>query len=220
MIALIAGLLSGFVISIPPGPVAAYAISVTLTKGLRTGLSIGIGVALVDTLFCLAILFASSAILASLGSFSSEYPTAALVGKCLVIGGILVFAILQIIRPAQEPHASRIHLEDRVQSSQPMIIGSATALSNAFNPTFLPSLTALLTSLTTQFVPQVHTSFADKWFFALGFGVGTYGWFYCIIRFVAKHHARISPTATLTIRRAGGVIFIVFAIYLGLKLLL
>ncbi len=217
MVALLVGLASGFVLSMPPGPVAAYTITTTLGKGKRTGMSIALGVAVVDTLFCIGILFASSAILQLLMSWSETFPTTAFVTKLAIIGGIIVYAVLQLRDKTTEAPHSRVHLEDRVQSSKPLIIGSATALSNAFNPTFLPALTAVLASVTTQ-LPQVHTNIVDKWLFALGFGVGTYGWLYGIISMVHRHHALVSPRTMVLIRRVGAVIFLVFAVYLLWKI--
>ena len=181
-------------------------------------MSVGLGVAVIDTMFCLGILFASSAILGWLFQLSAEFPTAAMASKMLVILAILVYAISQLRSGSAELPHSRVHLEDKVQSSRPLIIGSATALSNAFNPTFLPSLTALLASISVQ-VPQVHANLLDKWLFALGFGAGTYGWLYVIISMVHRHHALVSPHTMLLIRRVGALIFIVFALYLSWKIL-
>ncbi len=218
MIALLVGLASGFVISMPPGPVAAFTIETTLSKGKRTGMSVGFGVAVVDMVFCLGILFASSAVLSNLFHLNAEYPTTSLVLKVAVIAAIIGYAFTQLQSKANETPTSRLHLEDRVQGSKPLIIGSATALSNAFNPTFLPSLTALLASI-SALVPQIQANMVDKWLFALGFGAGTYGWLHSIISMVHRHHALISTRTMVVIRRVGAVIFIVFALYLLWKIL-
>ncbi len=218
MIALLVGLASGFVISMPPGPVAAFTIETTLSKGKRTGMSVGLGVAFIDTLFCLGILFASSAIIGWFLDLAAAYPTASLVLRVLVIIAIFVYAVLQFRAGPEVKDHSRVHLEQKIHSTTPIIIGAATAMSNAFNPTFLPSLTALLASISSQ-VPQVHENLLDKWLFALGFGAGTYGWLHVIISMVHRHHALVSPHTMIIIRRVGALIFIGFALFLAWKMI-
>jgi len=218
MIALIAGIIAGFVLSIPPGPVAAFAIQSTLTGGKRNGLSIALGVAVVDMIFCLLVVFASTALLGQLESIVAEHPYISFGTKAIIVLGIIIYGILQFRKPelGADSHP-RIHLEEKVHSSKPFIVGSATALSNAFNPTFLPSLTALISAITSQ-IPNSPNPLADKLFFVIGFGAGTYGWFHSLASFVHRHHAKISPQTMLLIRRIGALVLIGFAVYLGITI--
>jgi threonine/homoserine/homoserine lactone efflux protein len=211
------GLSCGFVLTIPPGPVASYTIETTLHSGYRSGRRVALGVAIVDTVFCLGVLFASSAIIHWGINWSEQHGQAALIMKYIIVGGILIAGILQMIRPSNVAAVSRVHLETHVPGSKPILVGAATALSNSFNPTFIPSLTAIITSVTAA-IPGIAVSGADRLLFAGGFGAGTYLWLHTVTHVVRKHHGALSPAVMRLIRRVGGLIFVAFALWILWKM--
>lgn len=217
MISLLAGIIAGFVLAIPPGPVATYTIHTTLTNGKRSGLGIGIGVALVDMFFCLLVLFASTALFGQVESLVQEHPYISFATKLLIIGAIIIYSLIQLRSSSLPSSSPRIHLEEKVHSSKPIIIGSATALSNAFNPTFLPSLMATISTVTAQ-LPVSASPLLDKVLFIFGFGAGTYGWLHGLVTIVARHHAKISAPTMLLIRRISAIVLLVFGLYLAWKM--
>ncbi|MFN5866986.1 MAG: LysE family translocator [Candidatus Kapaibacterium sp.] len=207
----------GFVLTIPPGPVASYTLETTLRVGYRAGRRVALGVAIVDTVFCLGVLFASSAIIQWGVDLAEQHSQVALVTKYTIVVGILAAGVFQMIRPSNVTTVSPVHLETHVSGSKPILVGAATALSNAFNPTFLPSLTAIITSISAA-VPGIAVSGADRLLFAGGFGAGTYLWLHAVTNVVRKHHGALSPTLMKLIRRIGGFIFALFALWILWKM--
>ncbi|MFM8568801.1 MAG: LysE family translocator [Candidatus Kapaibacterium sp.] len=217
MLEFLVGFCTGFVLTIPPGPVAAFAIETSLHHGQRSGRGVAFGVALVDTVFCLGVLFASSALVQwGIGMAERNVMLSRILMTAVVLG-ILVVGIRQIVRPSTTVGSTRVHLESHVPGSRPFLVGAATALSNGFNPTFLSSLTAVIASIHTSF-PVVTGSGVQRVLFAGGFGVGTYVWIHVITRVVLKHREAMSPAMLGLIRRIGGVIFTLFALFLLWKM--
>jgi hypothetical protein len=54
--------------------------------------------------------------------------------------------------------------------------------------------------------------------FAGGFGAGTYLWLHAVTNVVRKHHGALSPTVMKLIRRIGGFIFALFALWILWKM--
>lgn len=217
MLELLIGFCTGFVLTIPPGPVAAFAIETTLHQGHRAGRGVALGVALVDTVFCLGVLFASSALVQWGIGVAEQHQTLSRILMTLIVLGILVVGMKQIIHPTSTVATSRVHLETHVPGSRPFLVGAATALSNGFNPTFLPSLTAIIASIHSMF-PDATATGIQRAILAGGFGLGTYAWIHIITLVVRKHKEAMSPSMLKLIRRIGGVIFALFALWLLWKM--
>lgn len=217
MLELFVGLCTGFVLTIPPGPVAAYALETTLHHGQRAGSRVALGVSAIDTMYCLGVLFASSALVQWAIGVADEHQTASMVVMTLIVIAVLIVGVHQMFRPSSTVAVSKVHLETHVPSTRPFLVGAATALSNGFNPTFLPSLTAVITSIHSA-LPSVTGTGTRRVLFAGGFGIGTYLWLYILTHLVGKHKAAMTPALLRAVRRTGGVIFVIFASWLLWKM--
>lgn len=221
---LVVGIVAGFVLAIPPGPVAAYILQTTILKGKRSGVSASVAVAIVDTLFCVFLTFASTLVLQAISSITQSHPTAVLSFEWLLVLAIVAYAIYQLLAkqhdahiPDRQSHAKEA-LQHRVHSNKPFIIGAITAFSNVLNPTFLPSLGVVLSTVVHSVSPSAYPTL-DKLLFACGFGVGTYAWLFGMNTFIHKYTHRFSPLVMQRIRHGGAMVMLAFGLFLGWQLL-
>mgnify|MGYP006285811353 FL=1 len=218
MLSVIVGFCVGFVLTIPPGPVAAFTIESTVHHGKRAGRQVALGVAIVDTLFCLGVLFASSAFVQLGAEFASAHRSLFFILSLCVVVAILCAGLLQIFRSPSTTKSLVINVESHLRTNKPLFIGAATAVSNGINPTFIPSLMAIITSVHTQF-PDISSSIVNRVVFAAGFGAGTFAWISIITAVAVRHHGLLSAETLRAIRRGGGVVFVVFGLWLLWKIL-
>ena len=94
--AFIVGTVIAFVLAMPPGPVGVTAMKLGLTKGLRVALQMGFGTALFDMLFCLMAIFATSAAVSSLESFSIAHPLVVALVQIVIVFAFVVIGILNL----------------------------------------------------------------------------------------------------------------------------
>mgnify|MGYP003345709613 FL=1 len=77
---------------------------------------------------------------------------------------------------------------------------------------------AIITSVHTQF-PDISSSIVNRFVFAAGFGAGTFAWISIITAVAVRHHGLLSAETLRAIRRGGGVVFVVFGLWLLWKIL-
>lgn len=222
IIALLAGIIIGFVLALPPGPVSVTAIKLGLFNGKKPGTLLAFGTGLLDFLYCAIAIFATSAAVSALDVFSYTYPHLILFVQILIILAFFAFGFINIKKKPNETDFSNPELKEtkfaqKLSSKGPFFLGLAIALANAPNPTFLPTL-AWVTMQIHQF--KIFENLAlNNLFFALGFGFGNFLWLYVIIRLIIKFRHRLSPQTMLRIRQFAGVTFIGFGTLLGYRVL-
>jgi len=126
------GMIAGFVIAAPVGPVNVFCMQRTLARGWRSGLASGFGAAAGDTLY------------GAVAGFSITYIVDFLVreqARIRLFGGILLVAIgiSYLLRGPQPLHACK----ERVAGSDLL----STFLLNLTNPTVVLSFLAVLAAL-------------------------------------------------------------------------
>ena len=82
-VALLAGVIIGVVMGIPPGPVAVTVIKLGLNKGLKHSVSASLGTGLMDFFYCMVSMFAASAIVALVTDFFKKHPIIVLIFQIL-----------------------------------------------------------------------------------------------------------------------------------------
>src|SRR5215204_4285984 len=95
--ALVVGIVLGFGLSIPPGPIAVAVIKQALDGNYRNGTSIAAGAAIMDILYTLVAAFASSALVVALKDFIVGHQII-LVGFQVVCIGVLVYLGLKYFK--------------------------------------------------------------------------------------------------------------------------
>ena len=211
MTALLVGLVVGFVLAIPPGPIAMACIHQALAGQAREGVALVLGASAMDIVYALLAAFASSALVGALWGMVLHHAWALLAfqGGCIVV---LVVLGLRSCRSTTHGDAARARPEARSRprgDASPYLRGVLIALTNLASPTFLPSLIFAMSLL--QVRGWVGHEVGDHVMYALGFGVGGALWFVLLLRTLTHLRAKISPTVIPLMYRVAGGVLLLFA---------
>ena len=207
--ALLVGLVVGFVMVMPPGPIAMACMRQALAGQTKEGLALGLGAAVMDSGYALLAAFASSALVEALWDMMMHHAWALLAfqGGCIVV---LVVVGLHYCRSSRHGGAARARPEARGRlrgDVSPALSGVLLALTNLANPMFLPSLIFVMSLL--QVRGWVGHAVGDHLMYALGFGGGAALWYVLLLRTVTHLRAQFSPTVLPMLARvAGGVLLL------------
>lgn len=208
----------------PPGPVGVTAIRFGLYDEVKPGVFLAMGTALLDMVFCLLAIFATSAATAAISGFSEEHPIIMLVLQILFVAGFVAYGIFNLrsrnekIDPENDKSKKKEHSKfiENLMTKGPFFLGVAIALTNIPNPTFLPSL-AIITTYVHSLNLIDNSTLANS-LFAVGFGFGNFLWLYTLIRLVMHFKTKMSSMMITRIRQFTGFTLIGFGTFLGYRL--
>lgn len=217
--ALLSGIIVGFVLAMPPGPIAVAVMKSGLKDTFRKGIGIGIGAALMDIFYCLILMLTTSSIVGETAAFLSNNQLLVLFFQLACVVVMIGYGVLNL-RVKRTPLAvegenKRPSLVERISSKGPFFIGIGISLTNLANPTFLPSL-GYMTLLMQQYGVVEHNS-SDHILFSIGFGVGMFGWISLLLRMMIRYRDRMSPRFIEGLHRFAGLTFIGFGTYIGFR---
>src|SRR4029453_13507255 len=142
--ALLVGLVVGFVLAIPPGPIALACLHQALAGQARQGVALVLGASALDIGYALLAAGASSALVGALWSLLLHHAWVLLAfqGGCIVV---LVVLGVRSCRSTTPADAARAQPEawgrpPAPHPPSPFLRGVLIALTNLASPTFLPSL--------------------------------------------------------------------------------
>lgn len=210
MLSLTLGALIGFVLAIPPGPVAVTVMASALRGRWRHGIAAAASAATADGVLAVAVLFASSALVAIIEHIIARHPAIAVVAEIGIIAGLVTYAIRLGKSSLYDRSSDR---RENVGHSVYGTIATAatTAFANVINPTYLPSIAATFTAAHTLLARSATVSIGNKLLMAVGFALGTFGWFVVVVAVILRHHQRFSLRNVALLRRIGAAIVLTFA---------
>jgi len=215
--AIVLGVLGGFALSIPPGPLSIAVTRQALNGFFRPGMKIVMGAAMMDVIYMRVATFASSAIVVTLSGLVSDNAWFPLLFQvaCVVV---LLYLGVRYLTPEKFEHQAEVN-EAREQQqeararqmghSSPFFVGLLIAVTNLATPTFLPSMIAFVGFL--QANSWLGRSAADNALFSAGFGVGTMIWFFAAMRAIIHFRSRLSESFINAIYRFAGGSMLLFA---------
>jgi threonine/homoserine/homoserine lactone efflux protein len=214
---LLAGILCGFVASVPVGPVNLTVINQALRRGFSAGLLVGLGAICADSIYASLALWGHSSILQTPRVFGVPRKSIILGVR---IGAVVVIAVLGIrylLFKAERLDASAdaaSRLDDRWHHPQSFFLGFGLTITNFM------LVVVWATLITVLFAHEwVTPRLASRIFCIAGVLVGGSIWFSMLSFFVSRAHRRVkSGTLTLLVRGCG-VLFLCFAGLLAFKLL-
>lgn len=221
LLALLFGTLLGFVLAIPPGPVAVAVLKSGLDGNQARGLKIGLGAVVMDILYCVIIMLAMGAIQVAASSFADNYPVAVMGFKISCVVGIVAYGFYSLKRnqpPAAkvDANASESSFVERIKSHGPFFIGVGIAIANLANPTFIPALWATTTYVFYS-MNVVQATLTNVVLFSFGFGLGTYAWVYIFLRLIIHYRNRMSTVFIDRLHKFAGLTLIGFGTLLGIR---
>jgi threonine/homoserine/homoserine lactone efflux protein len=214
--ALLAGFISGIVLSIPPGPLSAAVVKHSISHGFRSGLLVALAGALMDILYVLVAAFASSALVSALVRLVTGNGEIMLALQVVCILGLVVMGI-RYMRHQHDAAEGRILKVEEAQEakarkmgySSPFLVGVLIAVANLASPTFIPSMIGVISYIEARHL--IELGIVNNVVYAIGFGVGTAFWFAAVSRVLSKHRRKFSPAVLTGIYRFAGGTFIVCA---------
>lgn len=217
IIALLVGMILGFVLAIPPGPIGVMSVKYTLDSGYRKNVEYSLGTAGMDMVFSLIAIFTASALESYLTRISTSYNQIYfLLFQITVVIGLIVFGILVLKnnkkKIKENPYSKNIKKSDTLQRFKErgaFVFGIAFALTNLANPTFLPFLAFL--SIQIHKLDIIHNTFYHNLLFGLGFGIGNFIWLNLLSRLIIKYKSKMSGHTVGFINKFAGITFISFA---------
>ncbi|MFH1052369.1 MAG: LysE family transporter [bacterium] len=221
LIALLSGLIIGFLLAIPPGPVALTTIRLSLEKGIKHSSRAALGVGIMDFVYCLAIIFATSAILTLINGFFDDYPLIFLSFQIFVVVALIVYGFMniklkdRIINPKRRKEPKPFKYLEKISHRGPFLLGIAVANANIANPSFLTAL-AYVTLNVQKFILPENSAFLNI-AFAFTFGVGNFLWLYLISKILVHYKDKMSAITIARIHQFTGFTLIGFGTLLGYR---
>ncbi len=221
--ALITGSLLGFVLAMPPGPIAMANIRLGLEKNRKDCIYFSIGTATMDLIYCLVAISAASAIYSVVKGYLDDNPIISLIIQFTIVAGLVFFGIQQF----KSRNESYDNFDKPIRQSKflnslknrgPMFLGISLAFTNLANPTFLPSLTVMSTWV--RKIGVFQDSLLYDLIFSFGFGVGNFIWLYILSMLVLKNRHKLSDNSIIRIKQFAGVTFIGFGGLLGYRVIM
>ena len=214
---IILGVIGGFVLAMPPGPISIAATRQVLAGFWRAGLMIILAASLMDMAYMLIATFASSAIILTFQSIVRESKWFLLAFQAVCIG-VLLYLGFSFLVPERRDHREEVLEEKELKQeerakklahSSPFLIGILMAVTNLASPTFFPSLVAFVGFLHAN--QWLHRSGTDNIMFSVGFGGGTMLWFVTAMRVLSHFRSRLPDGFINGIYRFAGGTMLIFA---------
>lgn len=221
-VSILVGLIIGFILAMPPGPVAVTAIKFSLDKGVKRAIFFGFGTGLMDFIYCTVIVFATSAVFQIIDTFAEDFPELKFLFQFAVVLAIMIYGFLHLKNTKKSIDIENVpqnnsKIVNKLSNKGPFFIGIALALANIANPTFLPTLAYV--TMNVQGLNLIENNFFSNLFFAIGFGLGNLSWIYLLIKVVNHYKSKMSERFLAKINQFAGLTLIGFGTLLGYRIL-
>jgi threonine/homoserine/homoserine lactone efflux protein len=206
LVAIMTGLVAGFVVSIPVGPVNLTIINEGARRGFRWALMIGLGSVLMESIYCGIALTGFSAFL-GLPMVKSTMELLSFL--------FLLFLSWKYFRAKSIPdhtHGADV-IEQKLHPRSAFMIGFVRVLGN-------PSVLLVWVTLTAIFLSHnwVDHTVDDRVGCVLGVAGGATLWFFLLAWGVSKGHGRISPRVLLRMEHVSGALLLIAALWIGWRI--
>lgn len=203
LILFLKGILIGFLIAAPVGPIGILCIRRTLSGGYVLGLVTGLGAALADTVYGAIVGFS----LAGIADFIAQNDF-----YLRLFGGILLAWIgVSIFRAP--PREAKVKKTDDDTPLGAFISAFFLTISNPI------TLLVFAAAFAAMGVAPVNDSLSQAAILVLGVSVGASAWWLSLSTGVHLMHHKLSDQQLLWINRLSGVMLVGFSVYMLLSLL-
>jgi L-lysine exporter family protein LysE/ArgO len=217
IIALIIGAVTGWLMSMPIGPVNAAAISRTLKYSYKYGVAVGVGAALMDIIYCAGA--------AQINQFLTESPIINLLFEITGFCALLILGIRQL--RARQVRVELPQLPEEETSGDRMAAAAMQRMNLEKKSLVGPFIIGVLLYATNVMAVPEWIIIAGLWrgwgvlgngfdvnlMFAIGAGVGTLGWYIVLIRWIENRQAGFNPETLRKINLGTSIAMLVFAGY-------
>jgi L-lysine exporter family protein LysE/ArgO len=202
----LAGVISGFVVSIPVGPINITIVNEGARRGFFWAFMIGVGAMAMDLIYC-GIAFAGFS-----GLFASKFMKAAM--ELLSFLFLIYLGIKYLITaslPATTPTVEA--MEHKLHPHTAFWIGFVRVLGN-------PAVLLFWITVSATFISHdwIDDTFLSKAVCVFGTFVGGLLWFILLSFLVAQGHGKFSTSALVRMAHISGAILLIAGIVIGYRL--
>jgi threonine/homoserine/homoserine lactone efflux protein len=205
--ALVLGLLSGFVFSIPIGPINLAIINEGAKRGFKWGVLIALGAIAMDILYC-GVAFAG---------FSGLFTTRLLRATIELLSFLaLIYLGVRYLQATHLPETTKSLelVEHRLHPHTAFMIGFVRVLGN-------PAVLLFWITLSASYMS--HEMIANTWMSkgacVLGCSAGALIWFVLLSFLVSLGHGRFSAKTLVRMSHVSGACLLLVAVYVGVRLI-
>lgn len=246
---LILGILTGFIVSIPPmGPIAFAMISKGFKNEIKEGEAIALGAAFMDFLYCLIAFSGISLIISFFPSVVGDFYTenSNTIEIILTFAGCIIVIIygLKIMRSKityeklEKKESSKLHsavvnankLKEKASRVSKILKVPEKAKSNLIGLFFMGVMLCLSSiSLPASWIALIgylkgfsflDSSFLGGLLFSVGAFVGTFGWFYALMKLITGNKKLINQSTINVLNIVAGIILLTLGVFLFFKALI
>src|SRR5688572_10639963 len=202
----LAGVISGFVVSIPVGPINITIVNEGARRGFFWAFMIGVGAMAMDLIYC-GIAFAGFS-----GLFASKFMKAAM--ELLSFVFLIYLGIKYLLTaslPATTPTVEAV--EHKLHPHTAFWIGFVRVLGN-------PAVLLFWITMSATFMAHelINDTFASKSICVLGTFIGGTTWFVLLSFLVAKGHGKFSTKGLIRMAHISGGVLLLAGIVVGFQL--
>jgi threonine/homoserine/homoserine lactone efflux protein len=201
--AIITGLIAGFLVSIPVGPINLTIINQGARRGFRWAVMIGLGAVTMEAVYCALALTGFTAFL----TIPMVKSTMELLSFMFLL--FLSWKYLSAKSIPDHVHSADV-IEQKLHPRSAFMVGFVRVLGN-------PAVILVWVTLTATFLSHnwVDQTLDDRVGFVAGVGGGAALWFVLLAYGVSRGHGRISPRVLLRMEHVSGALLLIAALWIG-----
>ena len=206
LLAAFTGMVSGFLVSFPVGPINLTIVNEGARRGFKWAVLIGAGAVLMETIYCALAFMGFSAFFAN----RTVKAAVELISFLLMLYLGLKFLLAKAI-------AAHDRIEDRIEEKlhphSAFMTGFVRVLGN-------PGVLLFWITLTAAFASRdwVGPTLREKAACVVGVCLGTSAWFLLLSYAVSRRHGKFSPKTLLRIAHISGACLLLVAGFMGVRL--
>lgn len=200
--ALLVGIVTGFLICIPVGPINVWVVNTLIKHDFRSAFSIALGGSTMDFVYFMIILTGLS-----LFHFS---PTTVLTLKLVGVLFLFLFGIKELLVKKQN-----FTLDENIKKKAPKTAGfflMGVAIYSS-NPTLIASMSAIAAVIKSWNLFSFN--FLNYFLLSFGLAMGSASWFYLLLKIVIKYKNRIPERFFINFSRVSGALIVIFSLYMA-----
>lgn len=202
ILAFLIGLVVGFLICIPVGPINMWAVNTQLKRNFKSAISIALGASTMDFIYFMIIL-------SGLSFFNF---TAQTIHVLKIIGVIILFAfgVKELMTKKVSFKLTEEEKQNAPKAHSYFLLGVIIYTSN---PTLIASMTGVASVIKSW--KLFDENLLNHFMLSIGLSLGTLSWFYLLLKIVNKHKHKIPERFFVRFSQACGVFILIFSLYMA-----
>lgn len=217
---LLQGILIGFLYALVPGGTIVMGVHLAIDRGFARSVSFTYGVLAVDVGYGMLAVAAADAATGYWERALLSWPLLLPALQLLLVTALLSYGGLLLFRGSatvDTPPGAGPARTGRVGRFSPLLIGVGLKLTTATSPSFLAGVALLTAEARSLGLPGWDS--ADRFLFALGYGIGNFVFLQAAMRFAARSTDGARGRTLLLLRRGTGTAFAALGILLLLQVI-